>query len=108
MLKNLNDFEAGYRKGAVFTLVALKNLLGKENLRTDKINVQLNVFLDAILNKLDFFLDYGDTILFAYTERDKKGKPIKAEIFKDVLHYKRSKKAKLLFDVIGILIKEYE
>lgn len=108
MFKKFNDYETGYRKGVVFALVALKNLLGKDYLRTDKINVQLKVFLEAILNKLDFFLDYGDTILFAYTEHDKKGKPIKAEIFKDVLHYKRSKKAKLLFDVIGMLIKEQE
>ncbi|MBQ8635313.1 hypothetical protein IJ425_04075 [bacterium] len=96
MLKKLNDYETGYRKGAVFTLVALNNLLGKENLRTDKINVQLKVFLEAILSKLDFFLDYGDKIFFAYIEHDKKRRPIKAEIFNDISHYKRSKKNKII------------
>jgi hypothetical protein len=105
MIRKLDDFNVGYRKGVVFAINCLINLLGNNKIRNDEITIPLKVYLQAILDKLDLFIDYGDTICFAYSNHDKKGKPQKAEIFKDINHFKRTQKVKLLIDVVQMAIE---
>lgn len=99
-MKKLDDFEVGYRKGAVFTLNCLMQMFGEKKIREDKISIPLKIYLKALLEKLDIFLDYGDIVQFVYSNHDKKGIPQKAEVFKSLTHYKRATKLKLLLDVL--------
>ena len=101
-IKKINDFEVGYRKGAVFTLNCLINMFGEKKIREDKISIPLKVYFNAMLEKLDLFLDYGDTITFAFSKHDKKGNPTKAEVYKSVEHYKRKQKLDMLLYVMQL------
>ena len=101
-MKKLNDFEVGYRKGAVFTLINLLNMFGKNKIKEGKLSIPLKIYLEAIIEKLDLFLDYGNTIIFAYCNHDKKGIPTKAEVYKSVEHYKRKQKLDMLLYVMEL------
>ncbi len=99
-IKKLDDFEVGYRKGVVFTLNNLTQMFGEKKIREDKLSIPLKIYFKALLDKLDYFIDYGNTVQFAYSNHDKKGIPTKAEVFKSYAHYKRTKKLNLLLEVL--------
>lgn len=99
-MKKLDDFEVGYRKGVLFALVQLLDMAKEAKLKEDKQFFPIKIYLKALIEKLDLFIDYGSNLMFAYSEHDKKKIPQKAEVYKNYAHYMRAKKLELLLDVM--------
>ena len=81
-MKNYDEFERGYRKGVLFALVSLLNMSKEIKLKEDKLLIPIRIYIQALIDKLDLFLKFGDSLLFAYSEHDKKKIPQKAEVFR--------------------------
>ena len=97
MIKKFDDFEVGYRKGVLFALTSLLSLAGTTKVKEDKMLFPLRIYIQALIDKLDLFIDYGSSLVFSYSEHDKKGIPQKAEVFKSRQHWFKTQKMKLLF-----------
>ncbi|MBR5202351.1 MAG: hypothetical protein IKW45_03715 [Clostridia bacterium] len=100
MIKKLDAFEVGYRKGVLFALNELLKMSKDTKLIDDKMRVPIKIYLSALIEKLDYFIDYGSSLFFAYSAHDKKKIPQKAEVYKSFAHYKRAKKLELLLSVV--------
>jgi hypothetical protein len=86
-MKNYDEFERGYRKGVLFALVSLLNMSKEIKLKEDKLLIPIRIYIQALIDKLDLFLDFGDNLIFAYSEHDKKKVPQKAEVFRNKRHW---------------------
>ena len=89
MLGKLNNFSVGYRKGVLFVLTELLKNCGDNKIIVNKQRIQAKVFLQAILDNLDLFLDYGFPFI-VFTEWDKKHIPIKAKTYKSYKQWRKS------------------
>lgn len=96
-MKKLDDFEVGYRKGVLFALISLLNMAKETKLKEDKLLIPLRIYIQALIDKLDLFIKFGDNLIFAYSEHDKKKIPQKAEVFRNKQHYFASQRVRLLF-----------
>ena len=96
-MKNYDEFERGYRKGVLFALISLLNMSKNIKIKEDKLLIPLRIHIQALIDKLDLFLKFGDNLIFAYSEHDKKKIPQKAEVFRNRLHWLANQKARERF-----------
>lgn len=97
-MKNYDEFEQGYRKGVLFALISLLNMSKNIKIKEDKLLIPLRIYIQALIDKLDLFLKFGDNLIFAYSEHDKKKIPQKAEVFRNKRHWLANQRARLLFN----------
>lgn len=96
-MKVYDEFELGYRKGVLFALISLLNMSKNIKIKEDKLLIPLRIYIQALIDKLDLFLKFGDNLIFAYSEHDKKKIPQKAEVFRNKQHWLANKRARQEF-----------
>lgn len=96
-MKKFDDFKMGYRQGVFFALISLLNMAKNQKLKEDKLLIPIRIYIQALIDKLDLFIKFGDNLIFAYSEHDKKHIPQKAEVFRNKQHWIATQKARLLY-----------
>lgn len=103
--KKINQEWIDYKNGVRFALIQLCNITKDLKVRIDGQSIKLDVYLKALLNDLDLFIDYGDNVNFVYTEWDKKGTPTKAEVCQNIREYLIRKRLRKVVKLITETIK---
>lgn len=93
-----------YRSGVRFALIQLMNMAKGYKIKDGKISVPLDIYIKALYDDLDLFIQYGNNINFAYENHDKKGIPTKAVAClstRDYLLKKKMEKVKAFIEILA-------
>lgn len=104
MFEKIDQSSIDYKRGVRFALIQLMNMANGHKIKDGKQSILLDVYLKALYEDLDLFIQYGDNVMFVYTERDKKRIPTKAEAclsIRDYLQKKQREKIRAFVDILA-------
>jgi hypothetical protein len=102
--EKIDQSSIDYKNGVRFALIQLMNMANGYKIKEDNISVPLNIYLKALYDDLDLFIQYGDNVNFAYENHDKKGIPTKAVAclsIRDYLQKKQREKIRAFVDILA-------